>query len=105
MKSLPSYARYNMNYVICYKSNNFDAIKLLYQEYYASLSYDKFLKIYNYCTNEKYTFIMTDGTNIWKNYDLIKFKIENKENDTPIKENDPPIKETTTDNSPKKDNI
>lgn len=86
MKSIPAYARQNMSYVICFKTNNHESIKLLYQEYYASLSYDKFLKIYNYCTSEKYNFIMTDGTNIWKNYDLIKFKDNKNDNDNKIVE-------------------
>lgn len=72
LTSIPPYIRQNMNVVIAFKTNNNNALKILWSEFGASFNYKDFLRIFNFATSEKYKFLMTDGITYWKNFEQIK---------------------------------
>lgn len=71
LKSIPTYIRQNMNYIIAFRTNNNIALKTLWEEYGASYDYNKFLQIFRFATNEKYCYLLTDGISYYKNFTKI----------------------------------
>jgi hypothetical protein len=75
LKSIPTYIRQNMNWVIAFKINNNDALRTLHSEYGASYSYNDFLKIMRVATSEKYSFLMTDGVTYYKKFTPMRISL------------------------------
>jgi hypothetical protein len=74
LTSIPPYVRQNMNIVITFKTNNNGALKILWSEFGASFNYKQFIKIFNFATSEKYHFLMTDGIDYFKDFQLMSIK-------------------------------
>ena len=56
----PKDARLNSNHYILMKIGNKKELKSIAEENSGHLDFKEFLKIYNYCTNEPYSFMMVD---------------------------------------------
>ena len=56
----PKDARLNSTYYILMKIGNQKELKSIAEEHSSHLDFKDFLKIYNYCTNEPYSFMMVD---------------------------------------------
>lgn len=74
LKSLPTYLRQNMNYLYFFNTANHDAMKTMYLEYFAFLSYKDFVRMFRMCTQEKYSFLLTDGVHYWKKFNRLQIK-------------------------------
>lgn len=78
LTSLPTYIRQNLNLIIAFRTNNHSAIEILWKEYGASLSREQFLKIFRYCTQVKYNFLMTDGIEYYRNFSKLSVNFKEK---------------------------
>ena len=56
----PKDARLNSTHYILMKIGNKKELKIIAEEHSVHLDFKEFLKIYNYCTNEPYSFMMVD---------------------------------------------
>ena len=57
---IPKDARLNTTYYILIKMGNKKELKSIAEENSGHLDFKDFLKIYNYCTNKPYSFMMVD---------------------------------------------
>lgn len=65
--SIPKVIRQNANYFVILKMGSLKNLKLILSEFQLNIDKNTLLKIYDYCTNEKFNFLLIDMDNDEKN--------------------------------------